>query len=404
MSLAKLTRNYLGFQISFALLFWLPVFYEIQKKLGVSDSEIFWIQSFYYLLFCLLELPTGWLADRFGSIRTLRAGAIALVLAQLVIVWHGGWFSSFHAFLIHFTLIALARSLVSGASNAYLYEAYVEAGRGSEYVHIEGKARAYGLLAKIVCWSVVGFLTERSLLSSYWLTLNASLIAVWFGFLLPERKKESATGTVQSTPHLGHALAAIRSEPRLLGLMIQGMGVFVLARIVQVNLFQPLMLARGFSLSSLGWLMAIMTVSEALASMKLAPVLKRYSPERSVSLLTGAVAVSVAALSISWRGELEWVNLALLVIFSAGLGFVGPIQRQVINHGISQAREGAGLRATLLSFESLLDRAVCSAVVAVMGPWVQDGRLDRILLTSGAVFFVIAVVQFYEGTLKRKTS
>jgi MFS family permease len=397
-SLAKLTRNYLGFQVTFALLFWLPVFYEIQKKLGISDSEIFWIQSFYYLLFCILELPTGWLADRFGSIRTLRAGAIALVLAQLVIVWRGSWFSAFHAFLIHFILIAVARSLVSGASNAYLYEAYVEAGRGSEYVHVEGRARAYGLFAKIACWSVVGFLTERSLLSSYWLTLNAAILAVGFGFMLPERNK-----TIKSaTPHLGHALSAIRSEPRLLGLMVQGMGVFVLARIVQVNLFQPLMLSRGFSLSSLGCLMAIMTASEALASMKLAPVLKRISPERSVSLLTGVVAVSVAALSISWQGALDWVNLGLLVLFSAGLGFVGPIQRQVINQGISNSSEGVRLRATLLSFESLLDRAVCSAVVAAMGPWVQEGRLDRILLTSGLVFFVIAAFQFYEGTLKAK--
>lgn len=394
LALARLTRNYLGFQVSFALLFWLPVFYDVQRRLGLNDSEIFGIQSFYYLLFCVLELPTGWLADRFGSIRSLRAGAVALVAAHLVVVLHGGSFSASSAFWVHFTLIAASRSLVSGASNAYLYEAYREAGQEDQYVHIEGRARAYGLFSKILCWAVVGHLTERMLLSSYWLSLGASVVALVYGLRLKERTRLER----KASPHIGQAILAVARQPRLLALMIQGMGIFVLARVVQVNLFQPLMLARGFSTSSLGWVMALMTGAEALASLKLAPILKRIAPERSVSLLSAAVAIAVACMA--WLPHSATVFL--LTVFSGAIGFAGPIQRQVINAGISASPEGPGLRATLLSLESLLDRAVCSWVAWRLGAYVTEGRMEGFLVACGAAFFGIAALQLWQERSQRR--
>jgi hypothetical protein len=173
--------------------------------------------------------------------------------------------------------------------------------------------------------------------------------------------------------------------------MVQGMGVFVLARIVQVNLFQPLLLSRGFPAAALGWVMALMTVFEAAASLKLRPVLARIDAARSVSLLSGLTALSVSALAL----PVGRATVPLLLLFSAALGLAGPIQRQVINQGISASSEGPRIRATLLSLESLLDRAVCSLVVAGMGPWVESGRMDVVFLVSGAAFLVIATFQLF---------
>ncbi len=272
------------------------------------------------------------------------------------------------------------------------------AGRGAEYVHVEGRARAYGLFAKIGCWAVVGFVTESSLLASYWLSLGSAIVAMAYGFLLRERTSPPRE-EVASTPHVGHAVTAVLSQPRLLALMVQGMGVFVLARVVQVNLFQPLLLSRGFTLASLGWVMALMTALEALASLRLAPVLKRFAPEKSVSVLSAGVAVTVAALAFLPHAA----TLVALGLFSAAIGFAGPIQRQVINAGISASTEGRRLRATLLSLESLLDRAVCSVVAWALGPFVQAGRTEVFLLGCGAAFFVIAAFQLWQEKAQRKT-
>ena len=395
-ALRGLTRNYLAFQVFFALLFWLPVFYEVQKRLGLSETQIFGIQSFYYLLFCLLELPTGWLADRFGLIRSLRLGAVALVAAHLVVVSGdlGAPIAPYWSFVLHFSLIALARSLISGASNAYLYEAYTRAGRESEYVHVEGRARAYGLFTKIVSWIGVGYLTERMLLGSYWLSLASSLMAVVFAWRLQEGGWESAREAKSRGSSLWNALLLVFRERRLLGLMIQGMGVFVLARLVQVNLFQPILLSKGFTVSSLGWVMALMTAAEAFASLRLKVVLARLRPVESVSILTAALAVVVALFSVASGG---WV-IAGLLAFSLLVGFVGPIQRQVINGAITDSSH----RAVLLSLESLLDRAATSGVAWLLGLFMAQGRMGFFLILSGAAFLVIAGVQMAHAFRARR--
>src|SRR3954469_13469185 len=78
-----------GFQLFFGLLLWTPIFYEYQKRIGLSDPQIFGIQSIYYVAFCLLELPTGILADRFDYRHSMFAGAAVLVVANLLPVLAG---------------------------------------------------------------------------------------------------------------------------------------------------------------------------------------------------------------------------------------------------------------------------------------------------------------------------
>lgn len=394
-SLKRLTHYYLGFQVFFTLLFWLPVFYEVQKRLGLSDQNINGIQSFYYLVFCVLEIPTGYLADRFGLIRSLRWGALTLVVAHLVILSRdfGLDLSPYWAFAIHFSLIALARSLVSGASNAYLYEAYHREGRDEEYVHIEGKARAYGLVTKIFSWVGVGFLTENFLLGSYWLSLMSSLVACYFALNLREGTWAVSSQLKAKRNQIWTGFQLVYRDPSILMLMFQGMGVFVLARVVQVNVYQPLLIQKGFSVSSLGWIMAVMTAAEALGSLRLKWVLSRLNPTSAVVGLTGLLALVVASLA--------WVTggfvVMSLILFSLLVGFVGPIQRQVINSGIQQTEN----RAVLLSMESLLHRAVCSVVASSLGGFLEANQLGLFLSLCGAVFVGVAVVQLQTLELRQ---
>ena len=74
----RLRISYYFFQASFQLLFWVPFFYQIQKNAGLSDSNIFAIQTIYYLSFALFELPTGYISDRLGN-------KLALIIAAFTI-------------------------------------------------------------------------------------------------------------------------------------------------------------------------------------------------------------------------------------------------------------------------------------------------------------------------------
>ncbi|OGR88480.1 MAG: hypothetical protein A3J74_07535 [Elusimicrobia bacterium RIFCSPHIGHO2_02_FULL_57_9] len=360
----RVIRLYCGFQFFFPMLLWLPIFYEYQKRIGLSDPEIFRIQSVYYLLFLLLELPTGFFADRWGYRLSLKTGSWVLLISNLLPIF----FKNYPGFLLHFALIALSRSLISGAANAYLYEFLKFHGAEEEYKRAEGNARAYGLVGKVVCWAGVGAMMQWHMTLPYWLTALCAGLALLFARQLPdhffgrERKKPQ---------YIGPILKALRDSPLLVLIMIQGTGIFVLSRIVQVNLYQPILNAKSFDLVSHGWIMSLMTLAEAAGSASPHWVRRVLSDMAAVFVLTAAVALCLSWIALSPKGA----ALAGLLALAYAMGLAYPIQRKLLNDAIADG----STRAVLLSTESIIDRAACAMVAPFVGGFVAAGRISPFL-------------------------
>lgn len=377
-SMKNTIRSYYGFQFFFGLLIWLPVFYEFQKRIGLNDEQIFGIQSIYYLVFCFLEIPTGAMADRFGYRLCMRAGAVLVALSNLLPIF----FQSYEGFLTHFLLIALSRSLISGASSAYLYDYMAAHGVASEYKAVEGRARSYSLAGKVVFWAGVGALMSWKLTGPYWLTFLTTSVSVAFAFALPRLPRlsnaalEAKQKKRESIPFLS-AGKLLLDSPFLVFLILQGIAIFVLGRIAQVNLFQPILGSKNFGLEHYGWIMALMTVFEAVGSWY-PHLLRRYTNDlNAVFGLTVVMGLSFAVLPVA--GQLA--TLASLCVFSLACGLSFPIQRQLLNDAIPDSSN----RATILSIESIADRAVNAAAASLLGSSLAGGGLNRYLLGSAAV-------------------
>ena len=79
----KVIRYYYGFNVFITLLLWVPVFYTYQINHGLSDKQYFSIQSLYYLMFCFLEIPTGYIADRWGYRLSLKGAAFFMMITNI---------------------------------------------------------------------------------------------------------------------------------------------------------------------------------------------------------------------------------------------------------------------------------------------------------------------------------
>ncbi|MEV6879466.1 MFS transporter [Amycolatopsis sp. NPDC051128] len=368
-----------GFQFFFGLLLWVPIFYQYQKLVGLSDGEIFGIQSIYYVVFCLLEIPTGMIADRFDYRTSLAAGAGVLVAANLVPVF----LVSYTGFLVHFVLIALARSLVSGAQSAYLYEYLHASGSGEHYLRVEGVGRAYSLIGKIVYWPVIGLLMTWNLPSPYWLTaINAAVSLVFACKLPPIPGGRRATGkTASLLAGVGGALSALRSSRWLVLLMVQGIAMFTLVRICQVNLFQPILESKSLSVHWYGAVLAAMTVFEALGAARPHRLRRAIGPVGSVFTLTIVMALCLGFVVVTG----SFPAVVLLCVFAVATGIAFPVQKQLLNDSIPDSR----YRATLLSMESIMDRAVCALVAVALGAYLSAGRLNEFLVLTAVVTCVV---------------
>lgn len=376
---ARAVRLTYGFQFFFGLLLWIPIFYEYQKQLGLSDAEIFGIQSIYYIAFCLMEIPTGMVADRFDYRTSLWLGASVLVGANVVPVLAG----NYTGFLVHFLLIALARSLISGAQSAYLYEYLNAHNAGHLYLKVEGVGRSYSLVGKIVYWPVIGLLMQWNMPSPYWLTAINAAIAVVLALKLPPipgwERPEGKTSKLLAG--VGGAFGALRGSRWLLLLMVQGIAMFTLVRILQVNLFQPVLESKDVSVNWYGSVLAAMTVFEAVAAARPHWLSKKIGPAKSVFLLTVVMALSIGFVVPS--GGV--VTIVLLCLFSVTAGMSFPIQKKLLNDAIPDSR----YRATLLSMESIMDRAVCAVVAIALGAYLAGGRLNEFLVLSSVVTVIL---------------
>lgn len=363
-----------GFQLLFNLLWWMPVFYAYQRQAGLSDAQIFGIQSLYYIAFCLFEIPTGLVADRIGARNCLRAGAVVMTAANLVPVLS----PDYTGFLVHFLAIAAGRSLTSGAASAYLYDALHTEGAGDHYLRAEGNARALGLAAKVMCWPLVGPLMALSRPTPYLLSAVSAGASLACAMALP-RLVGAESGTRRSGVwrEAGWALRQLRGSPWLALVMVQGVAVFTLSRICQVNLFQPILIDQGIPEPSHGSVLAAVTVAEAVGAARPQWLGRKLKPLTMVSVLSLAMAVSLAGITLG--GPMAAV--ALLCLFSAVTGFAYPIQRKLVNDAVPPGAP----RATLLSVESIIDRAVCALVAVAAGAYLSAGRMDALLWHSAAV-------------------
>jgi len=383
----KVIWTFYGFQFFFSLLLWLPIFYEYQKQIGLTDTQIFSIQSIYYIAFCLLEIPTGFMADRFGHRHCLISGAVLLVICNLLPIF----MQSYAGFLAHFLLIALSRSLISGASSAYIYDYLHRFSALGIYKEIEGNARAYSLAGKVACWAAVGPLMQWHLTLPYWLTVAAATISVFMALALPafaEKKAPLAgAGWLDRFQGLGERL---RRAPFLMFLMVQGIAIFVLARICQVNLFQPILADKSFGVASYGLAMSAMTVFEAIGSYKPTWFRRFMNDLNAVYFLTVVMAASMMALPFAGPfGTIFWLS-----VFSFATGLSFPIQRQLMNGSIPDSN----YRATLLSVESIVDRAMNAVIAAMIGPALASGNLNAFLLVSGGLTLVMTAGLVALGT------
>jgi len=375
----RVIRRYNAFQLFAGLLWWLPVFYVFQRSAGLSDTEIFSIQSIFYLAFCLFDIPTGMIADRFDYRRCLQGGAAILVVANVIPVWQ----PTFAGFLIQFLLIALAHSLFSGAGSAYLYEYLQRTGNEASYQGAEGSARAWTLIGRIACLPAAGFLTAWWGPSPYVLSAVTCAIAAVIALGFPALPVTGPATIDPVLPALAGAFRSLVKAKRLMLLMAQGIAVFTLVRIGQANLFQPILESKHLPLHWFGVLMAATTVFEVTGAARSA-VLARFGQIRVVLVLTVLMAIALA--SVIPLGLVG--TMVCLAVFSLASGLAFPVQRKLVNQAITEPAR----RATLLSIESLADRAVCALVVFVMGGFLARGAMPEFLVALAAAVTVAMVV------------
>jgi cyanate permease len=225
----------------------------------------------------------------------------------------------------------------------------------------------------------------------YWLTAGSAFVSLFLAAALPRFGEEARSGEKAPEPEprrrisIAYGFRKAAGSPWLVALMFQGVVIFVLDRLISVNLFQPILREKGFGLPAYGVVMGFMSLFEAIGSARPGWMRRRFTDIRAVFVLSVAMGVVVALIPLLGKGG----TVAILLVFSLAAGLNYPIQRQVMNEAVPDPE----IRATVLSLESLVDRAA-TAIVAFVLEKIPDETDGFLLGVGAACFALMVVVQF----------
>jgi len=193
-ALQRNLKLYAIHQIAFQAFFWFPIFFLYYLEIITLKQALF-VDAFYYLCVVLLEVPSGYFADRFGRKLTLLISSISLFAAYLCFYTA----SSFSMFLIAKIFFAIAFSFSSGADTSFFYSSLESLGKQSEYGDREANIQKWSAYVGAGSALIGGFCgSYLGLKSAYLLSMLAALVCVVCSslFVEPSHKKEQVEHTL----------------------------------------------------------------------------------------------------------------------------------------------------------------------------------------------------------------
>lgn len=140
---------------------------------GMSQSDIFLLQSVFSLTVVLLEVPSGWLADKIG--RALVIQISAPIAAASMIGY--GLSDQYWQFVLFEILLAVASVCISGADQALLIDSLKADGKEDNYVRVAQRMHSWSF-AGIVAGLPVSMLVVKLFGVSATLIADGMLTAI----------------------------------------------------------------------------------------------------------------------------------------------------------------------------------------------------------------------------------
>lgn len=348
---------------------WLPVFFlYFTEQVGFVGAVN--LSATYYLSVVLLEVPSGYLSDRFGRRCILLAAALCMILAYSGFLLASG----LPQFLVCQVLLAAGIAFQSGSDSALLHDSLAALEQSDDYAEAEARAQSYGMASASASALLGGVLGSFAL----WWPYVFGLIAAGTSLVLSYRFVEPAVDRNRAKD-LGaqvRTLATRIRDPFLRWMLLWYVLAFVLAH-VTFELYQPWIRQLGQSGSAL---------AQALAAGDRTPILSGVVLALSMfGGMLGAMASLRIAKHVSLQQLLLLANLLQLVIIAGLAVWLHPAVLVLIfmrNFGMNMThaptmaaiapRIDAAERATWLSLQSLVGRLGFALVLYCLSLGLDD--------------------------------
>lgn len=364
------------FPIPTITLFW-------QRQLGMSLADIMLLQAIFASAAVVMELPTGYIADRIGYRRALVIGGSLWLIAWGLYLRAGGFAGAVAAEIV----LGAGMAFISGSDSALLWVSLPEDTRATAYRRAEGHMQAAAQTSEALSSAAGGYLYALAPRLPFWLQLPAAGLSLATILAMPQDPPKGAPEGGRRA-HVQRLLALTRLtlwEHRRLRSAIALYVVLSLSSFMLVWLIQPYMAERGVPEAWFGpiWASGNLWVAvSALASHRVTALLGMRATLILCCVLVAAGYALLAATS-------AWYGFVFYFLLLTVRGLQIPLMRETLQHDAP-----AEDRATVMSLAAMAFR-VCFVVLGpLIGLLLVRVTLATALAILGAGLFAVSVLAF----------
>jgi MFS family permease len=360
-------------------MFSIPIIVLFFKENGLSMREIFLLQALFSIAVIVLEIPTGYFADRFSRKTSILIGSIVATIGYaLYAASH-----TFSGFLFAETALGIGLCFVSGADSAMLYDTLIEKGEEKTYKKVEGKNGSISMVSEGVTSIIGGFLALVSLRFPLYWDAAFTFLMVPVALTLVEPKKQVVESSESAVAKMWRLTRFSLHDHVEIKWLIVYSAIVSASTLTMVWFIQVYWVATNVPVGLFGVLWAMLQFAAAFFSWH-AHSIEKYLGRRNSLLALLAFPIAgyflLGAFSFFWSG-------IFILLFYVTRGMNNPVMSDYINGLVS-----SDIRATILSVKNLVGRLMFSIVGPLVG-WASDViSLQVALAISGSIFLLSGAV------------
>ena len=344
-----------------------------ERQLGLSFAQIFTLDAIYMLMFILFEIPSGALADLIGRKKAILAGLFTLTLAAIVT----GNAQNFLQLFLSFFIWALGFSLISGSSDALLYDSLKSE---KLYHRTSGRALFFSTIG-LACAGVTGPLLFAQ---HFRLPYLFSALPFAAALLVMIFYREPAVARELSFSLRNHLRQIRQGAEKAFGnrFILWSTGALALVFTVSYTFassYQPYLTEIGFDVRQFAFILPLLFVIEALGGAWSERITSRLG--ETVAFWGSFLLIGISLLSLGLLASRS--VLPIMLIYGFLQGFARPLVSTYANRYIESEH-----RATIISVQ-MMASTVTSAIMLFLFGLVTD-RIGVIALAAVIGALVLA--------------
>ncbi|MFH1253452.1 MAG: MFS transporter [Candidatus Uhrbacteria bacterium] len=347
---------------------------------GISLEQVFYLGIVWSVTTLLFEIPSGYLADRFGRKKTLILGTLFLMASVATNFLANG----FWAFAGVMTLLSAASSCFSGTEEAVLYDSLIETGREKEMTAFNGRLHSARHVFKIFLPTIGVLIASQLTEGQFKILISLDLLAAVAAFIvlafLTEPRHLSSVAQ-REIGILKESFTTLKNHPFLFRAALNKIIIFVMGFLI-FRAYQPFLVEKGLPVIYLGLYYFIIHAIIFILHWKIGVIEKKIG---AAKILTWSVVISMPLLFLLTSIENPFILFVMILLVTLLETGREPVFAEAMNTRIK-----SGSRATTLSNLNFIKGVVDIPLLFLTG-WLTHYQTENVFYVCLALCLIVLI-------------